>query len=48
LKIVDGFEQITFYKGDYIIKEEESSDEFYIIEEGKVECLKNPPNLTSG
>jgi CRP-like cAMP-binding protein len=48
LKIVDGLEQSTFYKGDYIIKEGDKTDDFYIIEEGKVECLKNIQNETSG
>lgn len=40
LKLIDGLESYEFNKNDYIIKEGEEGDLFYILEEGTVDCLK--------
>jgi cAMP-dependent protein kinase regulator len=40
LKLVDGLQQITLPAGEFIIKEGDQGKEFYIIEEGSLECLK--------
>ena len=41
MKLIDGLEIKRIFKGDYIIKEGEDGDQFYIIEDGVVECVKN-------
>ena len=41
LKLLDGLEAKRFLKGDIVLKEGDEADNFYIIEEGVVECLKN-------
>lgn len=40
LKLVDGLKVITLNKGEFIIKEGDQGKEFYIIEDGELECLK--------
>lgn len=40
LKLVDGLQQVDFNAGEYVIKEGDQGKEFYIIEEGELECLK--------
>ena len=40
LKLVDGLKEIEVEPGDVIIREGDQGEEFYIIEEGEVECLK--------
>ena len=40
LKIVDGLQQIVLNKNDFVIKEGDDGKEFFIIEEGDVDCLK--------
>lgn len=40
LKLVDGLQTITLLKGEFVLKEGEEGDEFYIIESGQVDCLK--------
>lgn len=42
LKLIDGLESKTFIKGECMIKEGEEGDYFYIIEQGEVECVKDP------
>ena len=41
LKLIDGLESKEMVKGDFIIKEGEEGDYFYILEDGSVECVKN-------
>ena len=41
LRLIDGLEVKYYFKGNYIVREGEEGDSFYIIEEGAVECLKN-------
>jgi cAMP-dependent protein kinase regulator len=41
LKLLDGLEAKRYLKGDTVLKEGDEADNFYIIEEGEVECLKN-------
>ena len=40
LKLVDGLQQITLNKGEFVLKEGEDGEEFYVIENGDVDCLK--------
>lgn len=40
LKLIDGLQSITFFKGEAIFREGDQGEEFYIIEKGSVECLK--------
>lgn len=40
LKLVDGLKMKVLQKGDYIIREGDEGDSFYIIESGEVECIK--------
>ena len=40
LKLVDGLQTITLLKGEFVLKEGEDGDDFYIIESGQVACLK--------
>jgi len=40
LRLVDGLTKANAIKGQFIIKEGDVGEEFYIIEEGEVECLK--------
>ena len=40
LKLVDGLQTITFQKDEFILKEGEQGKEFFIIEQGEVDCLK--------
>lgn len=42
LKLIDGLEPKKYNKGEYIVKEGDEGEYFYIIEEGEVECLKTP------
>lgn len=39
-RLIDGFEVLPAKKGEYIFREGDIGDNFYIIEEGEVECLK--------
>merc|ERR1712228_410646 len=39
VKLSKGLKQVTFKKGEYIMKEGEDGDSFYIIIEGKVQVL---------
>ena len=41
LKLIDGLESKELTKEEFIIKEGEEGDYFYILEEGTVECIKN-------
>mmetsp|Transcript_42335 Transcript_42335/g.40574 ORF Transcript_42335/g.40574 Transcript_42335/m.40574 type:complete len:187 (+) Transcript_42335:1148-1708(+) len=41
MKLLDGLEVKMYKKEDLIIKEGDEGDYFYIIEEGKAECLKD-------
>lgn len=47
MKLIDGLESKNFTKGEYIIKEGEDGDYFYIIEDGVVDCMKEPTSNTS-
>lgn len=40
LKLVDGLLPIVLKQGDYVFKEGDEGMEFFIIEEGEVDCLK--------
>ena len=40
LKLSEGLSTIYFKKGDFIMREGDIGDNFYIIETGEVECLK--------
>eukprot|EP00347_Sterkiella_histriomuscorum_P018959 403343503 len=42
LKLIDGLEPRKYLMGNFIFKEGEQGDYFYIIEDGEVECLKDP------
>jgi cAMP-dependent protein kinase regulator len=44
MKLIDGLETRRYLKGDYVIKEGEDGDYFYIVEEGVVECVKDENN----
>jgi cAMP-dependent protein kinase regulator len=48
LKLIDGLESKEYQKGDYIITEGEEGDNFYIIEEGSVHCLKSQEDPSQG
>ena len=37
---MDGLQTITLLKNDFVIKEGDDGDDFYIIESGQVDCLK--------
>ncbi|XP_078494369.1 cGMP-dependent protein kinase 1-like isoform X1 [Ciona intestinalis] len=41
LRIADCLEQTTFRMGDYIIRQGDSGDTFYVIQEGKVKVTQN-------
>ena len=40
VKLVDGLQQSTLNKGEFVLKEGEDGEEFYVIESGEVDCLK--------
>ena len=40
LRLVDGLTMQKYALGDFVIKEGEEGEYFYIIEDGVVECLK--------
>jgi len=40
LKLIDGLEIKNFKKGEFVIREDDQGEEFYIIEHGQCECLK--------
>jgi CRP-like cAMP-binding protein len=40
LRLVDGLMQITLKKDEYIFREGDDGIEFFIIERGEVDCLK--------
>lgn len=46
LRLVDGLVQITFAKDEFVFKEGDEGLEFFIIEKGEVECLKNGESET--
>jgi CRP-like cAMP-binding protein len=41
MKLLDGLETKYLPKGDFVFKEGDEGDAFYIIEEGTVECVKS-------
>jgi CRP-like cAMP-binding protein len=46
--LVDGLVQITFQKDEFVFKEGDEGFEFFIIEKGEVECLKEDESLEGG
>ena len=40
LKLVDGLQTLNLVKGEFVLKEGEDGDDFFIIESGQVDCLK--------
>lgn len=40
LKLIDGLQQISLNKNEFVIREGDQGKEFFIIEEGNVDCLK--------
>jgi cAMP-dependent protein kinase regulator len=40
LKLIDGLEQIEFRKDNFVFKQGDQGEEFFIIERGEVDCLK--------
>ena len=40
LKLVDGLKRIQLKLGDFVLREGDDGQEFYIIEQGEVDCLK--------
>ena len=40
MKLAEGLSTVYFRKGEFVIKEGDVGDNFYIIEDGEVECLK--------
>jgi len=40
LKLVDGLQTVTLSKEDFVLKEGEAGEDFFIIEQGQVDCLK--------
>ena len=46
LKIANVLDEITYKKGDYIIRQGEKGDTFYIINQGTVKVTINDPNNT--
>lgn len=40
LKLAEGLSTVYFRKGEFVVREGEVGDNFYIIEDGEVECLK--------
>jgi cAMP-dependent protein kinase regulator len=40
LKLIDGLQSMNMVKDEFIFQEGDTGEEFYIIEEGEVECLK--------
>jgi CRP-like cAMP-binding protein len=45
LKLIDGLESKVMAKGEPVFNEGDAGDNFYIIEEGEVECLKKKDDL---
>jgi len=41
LKLIDGLKVKTFKKGDFVIHQGKGGEEFFIIEAGQCECLKD-------
>ncbi len=44
LKLIDGLEIQSFSEGKFVFHEGDNGDEFFIIEQGKCECLKVDPD----
>ena len=40
LRLVDGLQALSFEQGEFIFKEGDEGEEFFIIESGEVDCLK--------
>ena len=40
MKLVDGLKTVTFTQNEFIMKEGDEGDDFYIIESGEIDCLK--------
>lgn len=38
---MDGLKSMNLVEGEFVLKEGDDGDEFYIIENGSVECLKS-------
>jgi len=41
LKLIDGLQSMKYFAGEDVIKEGDIGTEFYIIEQGKCECVKH-------
>lgn len=41
MKLIDGLKAVTIKAGEYVFKEGDTGEEFFIIETGEVECVKN-------
>ncbi len=44
MKLIDGLTQATFAKDQFVFREGEIGDKFFIIETGACECLKTTEN----
>lgn len=40
MKLVDGLQAVSLPKNEFVLKEGDEGEEFYIIESGQVDCLK--------
>lgn len=48
LKLMEMLSMKTLEKGEYVFREGDPGDNFYMIAQGTVECLKNAPAPASG
>jgi cAMP-dependent protein kinase regulator len=48
MKLIDGLKQQLIPKGDFVFKEGDIGNEFFIIEQGECECLKTSTETESG
>jgi len=48
MKLIDGLRLQTFKMDEFVIREGDTGNEFYIIEDGTVDCLKVDPSEESG
>lgn len=44
MKLIDGLQSIKMVEDEFVFEEGDKGEEFYIIEDGEVDCLKKSKN----
>ena len=45
MRLIDGLQQRTYSQGDYVVREGEPGEEFFIIEQGQLDCIRGEAEL---